>query len=151
MTTTVEARPQATVFNLKTPVLSKGRTTDLRAQTDLMTAMIKVYAEGGENAMHMHPSEDHVFLVLDGEATFHLNDEGNAVVLHRYEAVLLPKGSLYRFESTGDENLVMFRVGAARTGGAYQRIDPRGEPIPGDSEANKHVEGVPLPGKFFGG
>ena len=30
------------------------------------------------------------------------------------------------------------------------RIDIEGAPLPGDSEANKHVEGVAVPGKFFG-
>ena len=64
----IEAPPQAQRFSLRTPLLSEGRTTTLVAQADLMTVMIKVYAEGGENALHAHTHEDHCFIVLDGEA-----------------------------------------------------------------------------------
>lgn len=31
---------------------------------------VKVYPEGGENQLHAHPVEDHLFLVLAGQATF---------------------------------------------------------------------------------
>ena len=65
MTTTVKTAAQ--VYDLRTPYLQQGRTTDMRAKTDLTTVMVKVYAEGGENAMHNHPNEDHSFLVLEGQ------------------------------------------------------------------------------------
>jgi mannose-6-phosphate isomerase-like protein (cupin superfamily) len=111
---------------------------------------VKVYAEGGENATHTHLAEDHVFLVLAGQATFHLGKDGEQTqVANTYEGVFLPKGSYYRFESSGDENLVMYRVGAGKR---YEgdRADPTGDALPGGSEKNKHVEGVAVPGKFFG-
>ena len=73
----VTTKQAAQVFDLRTPYLDQGRTTDLRAHTDLMTIIAKVYAEGGENGMHNHPHEDHSFIVLEGEATFHIESDDN--------------------------------------------------------------------------
>lgn len=139
----------ATTFSLKTPLLSKGRSMDLLASTDLMTAHVKVYAEGGENAMHTHSREDHIFVVLAGQATFHLEQDGNTAALNRNEGILLPKGAYYWFQSSGEENLVLLRVGASRDRSGDDRVNPSGQPLPGGSAANKHIEGVPLPGRFF--
>lgn len=63
--TTIET-PRAEVFTLKTPLLSKGRTNKVLAATDLLKLRVKVYAEGGENALHTHKDEDHAFVVLGG-------------------------------------------------------------------------------------
>ena len=139
----------ATTFSLKTPLLSKGRSMDLLASTDLMTAHVKVYAEGGENAMHTHSREDHIFVVLAGQATFHLEQDDNTAVLNRNEGILLPKGAYYWFQSSGEENLVLLRVGASRDRSGDDRVNPGGQPLPGGSAENKHIEGVPLPGRFF--
>lgn len=66
---------EAQTFELKTPHLKEGRSHTVLAQTDLMNVAIKYYNEGGENALHTHPTEDHVFIVLDGEATFYDKEE----------------------------------------------------------------------------
>lgn len=145
-----DARPEAKVFSLRTPLLTEGRTDTMLARTDLLTTRIKVYAEGGENAMHTHVHEDHVFVILAGEATFHLDREDNVVVVRKHQGVLLPKGAFYRFQSSGTENLVMLRVGAAATGPSRERIGPDGQPLAGKSSENKHVDGVMREGQFFG-
>ena len=142
-------KPTATVFDLKSQLLSKGRSTDRRATTDHMTIAMKVYAEGGENGMHTHLHEDHSFIVLQGQATFHLETEDSAVVAGKHQGVMLPAGVHYRFESTGDENLVMIRFGALIAGVPRARIKPDGSAIPGDSLDNHHVEPVTIPGAFF--
>src|SRR5678815_2366302 len=108
----VTTKQEAQVFDLRTPYLDQGRTTDLRSKTDLMTIIMKVYAEGGENGMHNHPHEDHSFMVLEGEAVFHIETDDNTKHVGRYEGIMLPKGVNYWFQSTGGENLVMIRVGA---------------------------------------
>ena len=146
----VETKQEATVFDLRTPYLDQGRTTDLRAKTELMTIIAKVYAEGGENGMHNHPHEDHSFIVLEGEATFHLETDENTRVVRRYEGVMLPKGANYWFQSTGDQNLVMVRVGARYPGTQPGRLTPDGRDIPGDSPENKQVPRIERPGKWFG-
>ena len=108
-----EVAPKAQVFALKTPLLSLGRTDRVVAQTELLKLRLKVYAEGGENCLHAHHDEDHSFVVLDGQATFY-DKEGKATVVNRYEGIMLPKGTHYRFQSSGTTNLVLLRVGAGR-------------------------------------
>jgi mannose-6-phosphate isomerase-like protein (cupin superfamily) len=157
MVTTTKSGSQ--VFDLRTPYLEQGRTTDVRANTDLLTVTVKVYAEGGENAMHCHPYEDHAFIVVEGQATFHLDTDDNARVVNKYEGVMLPKGAFYWFESSGDQNLVMIRTGAnypkpsrdACDGSEpVGRMTPGGLPIPGDSAENKTVARIERPGPGFG-
>jgi mannose-6-phosphate isomerase-like protein (cupin superfamily) len=144
------SKQEAEVFNLRTPYLKQGRTTDVRARTDLMTVTMKVYAEGGENAMHNHPHEDHSFIVLEGEATFHVEKDDNVKVVRRYEGIMLPKKVNYWFQSSGDQNLVMIRVGASYPGENAGRLTPDGRGIPGNSIENKQVDRIERPGTGFG-
>ena len=61
----------AKVVQLRTQLVSQGHTRHLLAETDLMTLRIHCYAPGiGENALHSHTKEDHIFVVLDGTAQF---------------------------------------------------------------------------------
>lgn len=147
---TVETKQEAAVFNLRTPYLKQGRTTDLRARTELLTITAKVYAQGGENGMHHHPHEDHSFIVLEGQATFHIETDDDVRVVNRYEGIMLPKKTNYWFMSSGSENLVMVRVGAVYPGAQSGRLTPEGHEIPGDSPENKEVPRIELPGKGFG-
>ncbi|NIO07846.1 MAG: cupin domain-containing protein [Deltaproteobacteria bacterium] len=140
-------RPKSQIFSLKTPLLSQGQTNTPLAGTDLLKVRVKVYAEGGENALHAHFDEDHSFVILQGQATFH-DDQGNTQVVNKYEGILLPKGAYYYFQSTGDENLVLLRVGAGRKPGDDFRLGKEGRPL--TAEENKRIAGVPIPGKFFG-
>jgi len=146
----VETRPRAQHFSLRTPLLAAGRTTNLVAESDLMTVMIKVYAEGGENAAHAHTNEDHCFMVLQGQATFY-DEHDTPQIVGPYEGILLPKGAYYWFQNSGEGNLVIARTGAKTEQAApYDRIKPDGSPIPAHSADNKQVDGVPIPGRFFG-
>jgi mannose-6-phosphate isomerase-like protein (cupin superfamily) len=141
------AAPKAQTFRLKTPLLSQGRTNKVLAQTELLKLRIKVYAEGGENGLHTHHDEDHAFIILQGQATFH-DEAGNTTVVNKYEGIMLPKGAYYYFESSGDENLVLLRAGAGRKAEGNYRLGTHGRPL--TREENKHINGVPIPGEFFG-
>jgi len=143
----VNAPPKAQVFSLKTPLLSEGRSNLQVAATDLLKLRMKVYAEGGENGLHKHNDEDHAFVVLQGQATFH-DENDTPTVVNRYEGIMLPKGAYYYFQSSGDENLVLLRVGAGREAEGNFRVGTNGVPL--TREENKHIDGVPIPGKFFG-
>lgn len=136
------------LFRLKTQLLSKGRSDQLLAGTDLMSIRIKCYAQGGENALHSHPAEDHAFIVLDGAAKF-FGKDGETSVLTKNQGILLPKGSYYKFESCGDTPLVLLRVGADKEKPRIGRINPQGKPLPGGSPVNKHEDGVPIEGLFY--
>ncbi len=136
------------IFRLKTQLLSKGRSDYVLADTDLMSIRIKCYAQGGENALHAHPAEDHSFIVLDGAAKFYGKD-GELAVLKRNQGIMLPKGTYYKFESCGETPLVLLRVGAAKERPKVSRIKTDGKPIPGNSPENKHEEGVPIEGRYY--
>ena len=142
-----QAPPQAQVFSLRTPLLSEGRSNLEVAATDLLKLRVKVYAEGGENGLHTHHDEDHAFVVLQGEATFH-DETGKETVVKTNEGIMLPRGAYYYFQSSGDENLVLLRVGAGRKSDGQYRLSPEGRPL--SREENKHIDGIPIPGEFFG-
>ncbi len=96
------------------PLLEGGATMELLGLSPMLWAHSKVYSAGGENALHSHEIEDHVFLILQGRATFHFGD-GSTTDAGAFEGVIVPRGTRYRFyahEELG--NLVMFRVGAAQ-------------------------------------
>ena len=146
----IDAKPKGKVIKARTPLLSVGRTTDFVAQGDLLHVAIKVYAEGGENALHAHAGDDHLHFVLDGQATFY-DEDGNTTIVNKNEGMFLPKGAYYYFHSSGESNLVMISSYARQPGRTGEgRIALDGHPLPGGSEENKHVEGVPIPGKVFG-
>jgi mannose-6-phosphate isomerase-like protein (cupin superfamily) len=136
------------LFQLKTQLLSRGRSDYVLAGTDLMSIRIKCYAQGGENALHAHPAEDHAFIVLGGAARF-VGEEGEISVLTKNQGIMLPKGTYYRFESCGDTPLVLLRVGAAKERPKISRINPNGKPLPGNSLENKHEDGVPIEGRYY--
>jgi len=149
MAVAFKTQTEATQFDLTAQLLDQGRSMDLLAKTDMMAAHIKVYAEGGENGLHTHNHEDHIFVVLAGEATFRTGVEEQERVVAKHQGILLPKGAYYRFESSGDENLVLLRVGAQIPGTSRDRTKPDGSPIPGDSPDNKQVPVIPRAGKYF--
>ena len=132
--TTTETTPKVTTYSMKVPLLTSGRTNQVLARTDTVEVRAKVYAQGGENALHTHLDEDHTFFVLDGEATFYGPDE-QTVVVGRLEGILIPAGAYYRFQSTGSTNLVLLRVGAEVP------------PPEGATEPRVGIDGLPLPGK----
>lgn len=144
--------PKANKFTLReAPVLEAGRFDQILSKTEKFAARVKVYAEGGENATHTHRKEDHLFLVLAGQATFHVGrDGGEVIVADANDGVFLPRGAYYRFISSGNENLVMFRVGHFDSDDR-QRVGADGNPLPSHSAENKHVDAVAIAGKTFGG
>ena len=135
-------------FKLKTQLLSKGRSDYTLATTDLLSVRIKCYAQGGENVLHSHPGEDHTFVILAGKAKF-FGKDGEAQILTRNEGILLPRGCFYKFQSCGDEPLVLLRVGAEKEKIPISRIGLEGESLPGLSKANKHEDGVPIEGMYY--
>ena len=145
-----EIRPKSEVFSLKTPYLSSGRITNLVSKAEGLWIHTKINAEGGENGLHCHTQEDHAFIVLEGEGTF-FDEEGNETTLKPFQGIMIPKGAYYRYLNTGKGNLMVVRVGGGtKTDAVASRIDPDGKPLHTNSEDNKYIEGVPIPGKFFG-
>lgn len=94
-------------------LLRSGQTHELVARLGALWAHVKVYAEGGENGLHAHVDEDHLFLVLSGEAAFR-DGSGQTMVVGALEGIAIAHGELYSFRSCGTSNLVLLRVGAPR-------------------------------------
>ena len=132
-----ELATKAFFFKLRAQLLNQGRTDTEVCRTENMWARLKVYASGGENALHCHPREDHMFIVLQGSARFFDRDGGTQDV-NKHEGIVLPANTYYSFEATSKEQLVLIRVGS-RTGASNPqgRLNIKGEPMAGDSEENK--------------
>lgn len=130
----IERRPvaavdEAVVFSMRNlPLLEQGTTYDPLATAENLWLSMKVYASGGENALHSHGGEDHAFIVMQGKATFTFGD-GRTQVVGIYEGVMIPKDVKYKFEADTSENLVLMRVGGgARTGTGLDNLTPFGTP-----------------------
>ncbi len=130
----VERRPiaaidHATVFSMRNlPLLEQGTTYDPLATAENLWAAVKVYASGGENALHSHGGEDHVFIVLQGKATFTFAD-GATQVVSTHQGVMIPKNVQYKFEADEAENLVLLRVGGGeRAVKGLEHLTPFGTP-----------------------
>src|SRR5688572_1627290 len=121
---------KAEFFKLTCPIMSRGHQDFPLAKTDLMKVVMKSYAEGGENELHAHPNEDHMFVVLQGQARFYDKDEKDTVI-GRHEGIMIPRGAYYWFQSCGDEPLVMLRVGAYKSHEGPTRLDVNGKPMAG--------------------
>lgn len=117
------------LFSLRnTPLLEQGTTYDPLATAENLWVNLKVYASGGENALHYHAGEDHAFIILQGKATFTFGD-GRVEVVGKHQGVMLPKNAKYKFEADEEENLVMLRVGGGvRTAQGLDNLTPFGTP-----------------------
>jgi mannose-6-phosphate isomerase-like protein (cupin superfamily) len=115
-----------------------------------MTLRIHCYAPGiGENALHAHTKEDHIFLVLQGTAQFMTGRDGtNVISAGKHHAVVLPAGCYYQFCNSGTDPLVMARIGAG-SDKADQRLNPDGSAIPGRTHEQGAAKPVLIEGAFF--
>ena len=129
-------KPQ--LFHMKARLPKKGRGATLLAATERMWVNLKTYAEGGENVLHAHTNEDHVFIVLHGEATFYGAD-GEVATLGKNQGILLPQGVAYYFHAVEGEPLVILRMGTAIDPARpkFERRGLGGEDVPASSKANK--------------
>ena len=141
---------QAQVVQLKTQLVKEGHTRFMLAETDLMTLRIHCYAPGiGENALHAHTKEDHIFVVLEGTAQFNTERDGKTVLTAtKNHAVVLPAGSYYQFCNSGQTPLVMARIGAGQDK-ADQRLNPDGSAIPGRANEQGAAKAKLIEGAFF--
>jgi mannose-6-phosphate isomerase-like protein (cupin superfamily) len=115
---------QFQTFAVAPQLLKTGKTSTRLVRTDHLNSGVQVVAQGGETNLHAHSSQDEIWFILSGSATFYT--EGDEVVarLGQHEGLLIPHGAPYWFESSSDENLVILRFGAAvPEAGPDRRID----------------------------
>ncbi len=130
-------RTTPSFFHIRAQLPRTGRTNQVLGASRHLNVVLKTYASGGENELHAHTNEDHLFVVLQGGATFY-GPNGETREVGRNDCVLIPAGSLYRFIAHEAEPLVLLRVGAAidPDGDLLARIDADGKPMDGYSKAN---------------
>ncbi len=134
------AKTTPSFFHMRAKLPRKGRTNQVLAASKYMNVVLKTYASGGENEIHAHTNEDHLFVVLQGGAVFH-GPRGEQREVGKNDCVLVPSGAFYSFTAKEEEPLVMLRVGAALDPDAdiLARIDIDKQPFDGYSEKNKET------------
>ena len=144
---------EPTVFSLKAQMLDQGRTDMVLAATEDLSVRLKVYASGGENELHAHVGEDHVFILLQGGARFY-GPDGETLDLKAFQGIMMPKGMFYRFHATSEkECLVMLRIGTPnfQKQPKNDRLGMNGEPLLAESKENRTQQVILKDGVFFGG
>ena len=137
------------IIALRTQLASKGHTKHLLAKTDMMTMHIHCYApKGGENDLHAHVKEDHVFVCLQGEAVFR-GQNGELPALKKHQAIFIPCGCYYSFSNETEEPCILLRFGASPEGYGSERLDPEGRPVRGRAHKEGAVAPVLIDGQFF--
>jgi mannose-6-phosphate isomerase-like protein (cupin superfamily) len=140
------------LLDLKIPMLAGGMSRDLLCRGENSTFRIHCYSTGmGEkHGFHAHTQEEHVFIVLHGQAVFSSLD-GRLPAVGKNQGIWLPKGCFYEFFNPGPEPLVVLRFGAINKGdNESTRVTPEGAPIPGRSSQNPELaKPVPIAGRFF--
>jgi quercetin dioxygenase-like cupin family protein len=106
-----ERKTAAKVFTFLDDEILAGTGDIVLPGSDALSGVVKRHDSGGENRMHSHPTEDHTFYVLQGQGTFHIEDDDNVVVANKHDAIFLPRGTSYWFLSSGDEKLIILRTG----------------------------------------
>ena len=139
------------VFKVRAQLLSQGRSETVLAASPQLTLRLKVYASGGENTLHAHANEDHLFILLQGSADFY-DAQGLLASVGALEGVLLPKGAHYRFIATSAQPLVMLRVGSPNEAalGLEGRVNSLGQPADPLAVENKTESPRFISDAFFG-
>ncbi len=81
-------------------------------RTEVLTVLLHRWESGGEIKAHYHTDSDAVWVVLEGQATFHGENNQLLGQANPHEAVVIPRFTTYWFENTSDVPVVMFRVSA---------------------------------------
>ncbi|MXW30012.1 MAG: cupin domain-containing protein [Chloroflexi bacterium] len=119
-----EAVGRMEVIRYETPSLdgSPKRSANI-ARSDLLTVNMQVVSrDGGETNLHAHSAQDAVWFVLAGRARFYGKD-GESVELGPKDALFIPKGTPYWFESVSDEPLEIMRNAATDPAIKNQRVN----------------------------
>ncbi len=118
----VKPVPKSPVQVVTTAWVPGDRNVQVLARSELLTLLLHRWDTGGEVALHHHTDGDATWIVLEGEVTFHGEQDEVLARAERHQAVLVPRNTMYWFENSGEGPLVMFRV-SARVGGASAKDD----------------------------
>lgn len=143
-----EETVEAQTFELKTPFLKQGNTHTVVAKTELMGIALKYYNEGGENVLHTHPSEDHAFLILDGEMTLYDKDD-QITVLKRGQGIMIPSGWYYWFKNSGDGPLIFLKLSAFKKDLKSEKGDVHGKLVAPGFVEEEREKAIAIEGSYW--
>ena len=108
----------------ETPDLAGSpKRSSMLANSGLISVNVQVVSrDGGETNLHAHSRQDAVWFVLSGRAKFYGKD-GESVELGPKDALFIPKGTPYWFESASDEPLEIMRNAATDAALKNQRVN----------------------------
>lgn len=93
------------------------------AQSDIIRGRVQIVREGGENNLHSHKGMDGFWMVLRGRVKFYGRGDELIAELSQHEGILLPRGTEYWFESSGEEDLELLQMAAFEKGVKVERVD----------------------------
>lgn len=107
------------------PELPEGRkrSVEVLARGDLMSAIVHIIKQGGENELHAHRAQDATWFVLEGQVTFYDETHEPVASLNPREGLFIPRGTAYYFMSTGSETAIIMRVSGKATDVPNERLD----------------------------
>jgi mannose-6-phosphate isomerase-like protein (cupin superfamily) len=112
------------LFSYRKPETLKGGKAIVQlAQSDLIRGRVQIVREGGENNLHSHNGMDGFWMVLRGRVKFYGPGDELIAELSQHEGILLPRGTQYWFESSGDEDLELLQMAAFEKGVKVERVD----------------------------
>ena len=124
MSTERETVGRMEVIRYETPDLAGSpKKSTMLGRTDHLGVVVQVVSkEGGETNLHAHSAQDALWFVLAGRARFYGKD-GESVELGPRDALFIPKGAPYWFESVSDEPLEIMRNSATDPAVPNQRVN----------------------------
>lgn len=112
------------LFSYRKPETLKGGKAIVQlAQSDIIRGRVQIVREGGENNLHSHNGMDGFWLVLRGRVKFYGPGDELIAELSQHEGILLPRGTQYWFESSGEEDLELLQMAAFEKGVKVERVD----------------------------
>ena len=118
-----DVKAQFTTVRIEPKVVSKGKSHQWLANTDIASVAVQVIAAGGENNLHHHPNTDQFWLILQGRLAFYGDGDTLVAELGPQEGILVPRGVRYWFESRGEEPCTIVRFASTMRGSKDERLD----------------------------
>src|SRR5919197_1582522 len=86
-------------FAVTPQLLKHGKTSTRLVRTDHLNSGVQVVAQGGETNLHAHSSQDEIWFVLSGSATFYTTGHRIVARLAQHAGLLIQNEAPYWFES----------------------------------------------------
>ncbi|HWP60867.1 MAG TPA: cupin domain-containing protein [Candidatus Acidoferrales bacterium] len=130
------------VAKIRPQLVSRGKKGQSLFRTDILGATVQVVTSGGETNLHAHAGSDAAWLVISGRAKFYTEGDRLVAELGKHDMLLIPRGTLYWFESSSSEPLVILRFSARAQDTPDRRIDkePRRQ-LPREVIEGQYFEG----------